>query len=50
MNQNNLSVLFLLKKDKTNQKGTCPIYCRITYLKKRKQFSIGEFINPLEWN
>ncbi len=50
MNQNNLSVLFLLKKDKTNQKGTCPIYCRITYLKKRKQFSTGEFINPFEWN
>ncbi|MRX64373.1 site-specific integrase [Maribacter luteus] len=50
MKQNNLSVLFFLKKDKTNKQGTCPIYCRITYLKRRKQFSTGEFINPFEWN
>ncbi|PCJ98934.1 MAG: hypothetical protein COA50_01480 [Flavobacteriaceae bacterium] len=50
MNQKNLSILFILKKEKTNQKGICPIYCRMTYLKRRKQFSTGEFINPLEWN
>ncbi|WP_339626617.1 Arm DNA-binding domain-containing protein [uncultured Maribacter sp.] len=50
MNQRNLSVLFLLKKEKTNKQGTCPIYCRITYLKRRKQFSTGEFIAPFEWN
>ncbi len=50
INQKNLSVLFLLKKEKTNKKGVCPIYCRITYSKNRKQFSTGEFINPLEWN
>jgi len=50
MNQKNLITLFYLNRAKTNQKGTCPIYCRITYLKRRKQFSTGEFINPLEWN
>mgnify|MGYP003681238088 CR=1 FL=1 len=50
MNQKNLIVLFYLNKAKTNQKGTRPIYCRITYLKRRKQFSTGEFINPFEWN
>ncbi len=50
MNQNNLSVLFFLKKEKTNKQGICPIYCRITYTKRRKQFSTGEFINPLCWN
>lgn len=50
MNQKNLTVLFLLKKEKTNQKGACPIYCRITYLHKRKQFSTGQFVNPLHWN
>ena len=50
MNQKNLSVLFLLKKDKTNQQGICPIYCRVTYLYKRKQFSTGQFVNPKEWN
>lgn len=50
MYKKNLLVLFYLNKAKTNQKGTCPIYCRITYLKERKQFSTGEFINPLDWN
>ncbi len=50
MNQKNLIVLFYLNRAKTNQKGTCPIYCRITYLKKRKQFSTGELINPTDWN
>ncbi len=50
MNQKKLNVLFYLNKAKTNQKGVCPIYCRLTYLKKRAQFSTGEFINPLHWN
>ncbi len=50
MNQKNLIVLFYLNRAKLNQKGISPIYCRITYLKRRKQFSTGEFINPLEWN
>jgi hypothetical protein len=50
MNQKNIIVLFYLNRAKTNQKGICPIYCRITYLKSRKQFSTGDFINPSEWN
>jgi len=41
-----LNILFLLQKNRTNQKGTCPIRCRITYLKARKEFSIGLFIKP----
>ncbi len=45
-----ISVLFYLNKAKTNQKGVCPIYCRITYLKKRKEFSTGQFVNPKHWN
>ena len=45
-----MSVLFYLNKAKTNQKGVCPIYCRITYLKKRKEFSTGQFVNPKHWN
>ncbi len=28
----------------------CPIKCRITLNKKRKEFSTGLFINPEEWN
>jgi integrase len=33
-----------------NKKGHCPIRCRITYFKKRKEFSTGLFINPDHWN
>ncbi|QBA63675.1 site-specific integrase [Muriicola soli] len=50
MNQQNLLVLFYLNKSKINKKGTCPIKCRITYKKRRKEFSVGEFVNPIEWN
>lgn len=45
-----MSVLFYLNKAKTNQKGVCPIYCRVTYLQQRKQFSTGQFVNPNSWN
>lgn len=44
-----LNILFLLQKNRTNQKGTCPIRCRITYLKTRKEFSTGLFIKPEHW-
>ena len=49
MNQK-LTVLFYLNKAKINKKGICPIYCRITYQKKRKQFSSGQFVNPKSWD
>ena len=45
-----LSILFLLRKNKINTKGMCPIECRITYLGKRKPFATGLFINPKNWN
>jgi integrase/recombinase XerD len=50
MKQQTMTVLFYLNKAKTNQKGVCPIYCRITFLKKRKQFSTGQFVNPKHWS
>ncbi|WP_089119004.1 Arm DNA-binding domain-containing protein [Cellulophaga lytica] len=50
MNNNRLLILFLLQKVRQNKKGECPIRCRITYTKKRKEFSTGFFINPKEWN
>ncbi len=49
MNNNKLSILFVLDKVNTNLKGTAPLRCRITYLKKRKIFSVGLFINPKYW-
>jgi len=50
MNNYKISILFLLNKVKINKKGLCPIRCRITYQKKRKIFSTGLFINPVDWS
>lgn len=45
-----LSILFLLRRNKTNVKGLCPVECRITLDSQRKPFSTGVFINPNSWN
>lgn len=45
-----LSILFLLRRNKINVKGLCPIECRITLDKQRKPFSTGLFINPKHWD
>jgi site-specific recombinase XerD len=50
MNNFKLSILFVLQKIKINKKGQCPIRCRITFLKSRKEFSTGIFINPEIWD
>ncbi|MCK0179103.1 site-specific integrase [Flavobacteriaceae bacterium S0862] len=44
-----LNILFTINKHKINQKGFCGLTCRLTYMKKRKQFSTGLFINPSHW-
>lgn len=49
MNNEKLTVLFYLQRNRTNKKGKCPLRCRLTFLKKRKQFSTGLFINPNYW-
>ena len=50
MNNYKVRILFLLKKVRLNKQGKCPIRCRVTYLKKRKEFATGLFINPDHWN
>lgn len=45
-----LNILFLLYKSKTNSTGECPIRCRITHLKHRKEFSTGMFTSPKYWD
>lgn len=50
MNYSKLNIRFVLKKNRLNIKKENPIRCRITFLKKRKEFSIGLFINPDHWN
>lgn len=49
MNIHKLSILFVLKKNKSRNNGTAPIQCRLTYNQKRKQFATGQFINPDYW-
>lgn len=46
----NLHILFFLYRSKSNEKGTSPIFCRLTLDKKRKQFSTGHFAKELNWN
>lgn len=50
MNNNKLSILFLLQKTRINKKGECPIRCRITYLDERHEFSTSQLISPHSWN
>jgi len=49
MHQEKISVLFVLNSSRTNQKGLCSLYCRITLNKERKQFSTGLLVNPTHW-
>jgi integrase/recombinase XerD len=49
MHQEKITVLFVINVKRTNQKGLCPLYCRITLSKERKQFSTGLFVNPSYW-
>lgn len=45
-----LNILFLLYRAKVNSSGKCPIRCRMTFDKTRKEFSTGLSINPKNWN
>ncbi|WP_417237321.1 tyrosine-type recombinase/integrase [Bizionia paragorgiae] len=45
-----MKTIFLLYKSKMNLKGLCPIRCRITLNKSRKEFSTGLLIIPDLWN
>jgi integrase/recombinase XerD len=50
MNNFKLAVLFFLQRNRINKMGKCPIRCRITFSKTRKEFSTGIFINPDSWD
>ena len=45
-----MKLLYMLYKSKCNKRGLCPIRCRITFNKVRKEFSTGLFIIPSHWN
>ena len=50
MHQDKITILFVISSTKTNKKGLCPLNCRITVNKERKQFTTGLFLNPQYWN
>lgn len=45
-----LNIRFILAKNKQRKDGKAPIFCRLTYLDQRKQFSTGLFTHPKQWN
>jgi site-specific recombinase XerD len=45
-----VSVLFYIKRSKTNNEGICPIYVRVTIQSKRFEFSANKYINPERWS
>ncbi|MDP3680072.1 MAG: site-specific integrase [Flavobacterium sp.] len=49
MNREKITILFVINTAKSNQKGLCPINCRITLNKARKQFATGLLVNPNYW-
>ena len=49
MNEN-ISILFYLKRAKVNAQGLVPIFQRITINGKRIDNSTGKFIDPSKWH
>ena len=45
--KNNIKVLFTLARYRTNRST---IKRSVTYNKQRKEFSTGQFINPVNWH
>ena len=39
-----LNLLFIVSKTRIRKDGKVPLFCRLTYLDKRKQFAIGLFV------
>ena len=50
MNKSKINVLFVLARYRINDNKGSVLKCRITYLKKRKEFSTGQYIKPKNWN
>ncbi len=49
MNEHIIKILFILSS-RVRKDGKPPLYCRITYKKKRRQFATGVFVTPKYWN
>jgi len=49
MNNYKLSILFVIAVNRLRKDERVPVFCRITFKQKRKQFATGQFINPKNW-
>ena len=50
MERTSFSLLFYIRRDKTNKKGEAPVFMRLTINGERAGTSIKRFIEPLAWN
>ncbi len=50
MNQHKINILFVIALNRIRQDGKAPLFCRITFCQKRKQFATGIFVNPDFWD
>ena len=50
MNFNQVKVLFVLRKNKSNNQGLCPLVCRITFNSKRRELNTGFYVAEADWN
>ena len=49
MHHEKTTILFIINAARTNQRGLCPVNCRITLNKERKQLNTGLLVNPTYW-
>ncbi|RKS15539.1 site-specific integrase [Flavobacterium sp. 120] len=50
MKKENFTILFVVKLNKLNSKGLCPVNVRITYQGVRKENATGYFVDPKFWD
>ena len=50
MKKENFKILFVIKLNKLNNKGVCPINVRITYQGARRENATGYFVEPKLWD
>ncbi|MFD2552385.1 site-specific integrase [Bizionia sediminis] len=50
MNTHKLRILFVIALNRIKKNNQAPIFCRITYNQKRKQFATGISVAPKDWD
>jgi integrase len=50
MELSKFNIRYIIAKNKTRADSKAPLFCRLTYNKKRKQFATGIFVNIKSWD